>query len=304
MDAVHTEVFSKMPEKNGEIIFIDDGSGDKSYQVLKEIKEKQGEAVRVIKLARNFGQRSAIRCGLEFVRGKAAVVISADGQDPVHLIKRMLDLYFDGKHEIVIATRNARDESIYRKATSFIYCWLIKKLCFPKMPIGGFDFFLVGEVALSNMLSWYEPTGVTHAMVLSLGFDPQYVYYTRRARKFGKSKWKFGNKITTLLDAVLGNSFAPIRFISLLGLCFASAGFVYALRIFLNYLAHGHPIEGWSPIMIVILTMGGFQLCMLGLIGEYLWRTMSLCRRRPGFFIEKILGSSEKCDKVPIMIHE
>lgn len=283
------EVFQRLSGVVGEIVFVDDGSGDASYAVLEQLQASHPQRVRVIRLSRNFGQLNAIWCGLIHARGRATAVVSADGQDPAEYVREMLEMILRENKEVVICTREDREESAWRKFTSGCFYRLMQNLCFPNMPIGGFDFFSLGEKARVALLRNYQSHGFLQGQILRLGFDPCIIPYTRRARVHGRSRWTFAKKLTYLLDGVIGYSFLPLRLMSLFGVLIALLGFLYALFILLMRITLGNPIEGWAPLMIVILVMGGVQMVMLGIIGEYLWRTKAQVTAEPPYIIESIL---------------
>lgn len=283
------EVFQALPDLTGEVVFVDDGSGDQSYAVLQKLRAVHLDRIRVVKLSRNFGQVNAIWCGLTHARGRATAVISADGQDPSEKIREMLDQCCRNGAEIVICTRAGRDESAWRKFSSGIFYWLMHKLCFSNMPLGGFDFFALGAKARAALLTTYQQHGFLQGQILRLGFAPIFLEYHRRVREQGQSRWTFAKKITYLLDGVIGYSFFPLRAMSILGVFMALAGFLYALIVLIFRLAFGNPIQGWAPLMIVILLIGGVQMLMLGIIGEYLWRTKAQVTAEPPYIVETIL---------------
>ncbi len=288
-EELNREVFQTLPNLTGEIVFIDDGSGDGSYDVLTELQAAHPDRIRVIKLSRNFGQVNAIWCGLTHARGRATAIISADGQDPAKYVRIMLLENLNSGKEIVICTREDRDESAWRKLMSGCFYWLMQKLCFPNMPVGGFDLFVLGKTARATLLRNYQSHGFLQGQILRMGFDPRIIQYSRRAREHGRSRWTFARKLTYLLDAVIGYSFLPLRMMSLVGVLMALAGFIYALVVLVHRLMLGNPIQGWAPLMIVILVIGGVQMMMLGIIGEYLWRTKAQVTAEPSYVVETIL---------------
>jgi len=293
-EGLHREVLQGH-ERAGRILFVDDGSGDGSYAVLRALHAEYGDLIRVVKLSRNFGQVNAIWCGLTMAEG-VAVVMSADGQDSPRDARRLLDAYFGQDCEVVVATRSSRDESAYRRWTSAVFYWLMRHLAFPEMPDGGFDFFLVGPRARAALLKRYHYHGFLQGQLLSLGFPRVAIAADRRARQHGRSRWTFSRKVTYLLDGILGYSFLPIRGMSLGGVLVALLGFAYAALIFVKRLLWGHPIEGWTPLMIVILVLGGLQMLMLGALGEYLWRTFAHVRATPPYVIEEVLDGRSRCE--------
>ena len=288
-DELDREVFQRLSDLSGEIVFVDDGSGDESFKVLTDLQQNHSDRVRVVKLSRNFGQINAIWCGLTYARGRATAVISADGQDPAVMIREMLEKCCRDGEEVVICARAGRDESAWRKLSSGVFYWLMHKLCFSNMPLGGFDFFSLGEKARTALLGNYQQHGFLQGQILRLGFDPIFLEYHRRAREQGKSRWTLAKKLTYLLDGVIGYSFFPLRIMSVLGVFMAFAGFLYALIVLIFRLVFGNPIQGWAPLMIVILLIGGVQMLMLGIIGEYLWRTKAQVTAEPPYIVETIL---------------
>ncbi len=288
MDSIMNEVISRNPDLRFEVIFVDDGSGDRSFDELIRLREKNRKTIKIIKLTRNFGQVSAVIAGLSYAKGKCIVKMSADGQDPPAMINEMLKAHQEEHFEIVICARCGRDESWYRIITSRLFYRLMKKLSFPNMPQGGFDFALLSRKALDLMLKNKEAYPFLQGQILYLGFKPKILEYRRLKRIYGRSRWTFGKKLTYLIDGVMSYSFFPLRLISGTGVIVALLGFLYALIVFVGRLVWGNPVKGWAPLMIVILVMSGLQMLMLGIIGEYLWRTLAQVRNRDQYVIEAI----------------
>jgi glycosyltransferase involved in cell wall biosynthesis len=293
MASLKNDVIAQHPDLTCEVIFVDDGSGDGSLNELLRIREENPKIVKVIKLTRNFGQPKARLAGLSYAKGKCVATMSADGQDPAVLINEMLKAHFEEQFEIVICTRQGRDESWYRILTSRLFYALMKKLSFPNMPPGGFDFVLLGRRALDVLLRNQEAHPFFQGQILWMGFKTKFIEYRRLVRKVGRSHWTFGKKLTYLIDGVMSYSFLPMRLMSGMGILAALLGFLWALRIFINFMVRGNPVKGWSPLMIVILVMGGLQMLMLGVIGEYLWRTLAQVRNREPYIIETIYDDAD-----------
>ncbi len=290
MSSIKDDVLARNPNLRCEVIFVDDGSGDGSLEELLRLYEEDPGIVKVIKLTRNFGQVNALLAGFSHAKGECAIAMSADGQDPAVLINDMLRAYFEEQCEIVVCARQGRDESWYRVLTSRLFYALVRKLSFPNMPAGGFDFVLLGRRALDVLLSSREAYPFLQGQILWTGFKTKFLKYHRLERKAGQSRWTFGKKITYLIDGVMSYSFLPIRLMSAMGILFALLGLLYAVIIFVLKVAGGIPIEGWAPLMIVVLIMGGIQMLMLGVIGEYQWRTLGEARRRPRYIIDEVFG--------------
>jgi glycosyltransferase involved in cell wall biosynthesis len=287
-EEIRKKVEGKNKDKKYEIIFIDDGSNDGSLKELLEIKKNSPQLVKIIKFSRNFGQIKAIMAGYEFAKGRSVINISADLQDPPELMNAMLDYFFNDNYDIVIGERDSRDESLFRRISSGIFYQLIKTLSFPNMPKGGFDYVLVSNRVKNIILKNQETNPFFQGQVLWTGFNIKFIPYHRRKREFGGSRWSFGKKLTYLIDGVLSYSFSPLRLISITGIIIAFLGVLYAVVIFTLKLVAQIPTQGWAPIMITILCLSGFQMIMIGIVGEYLWRALDQVRGRQPYIIDKI----------------
>ena len=282
-------VIDKNPQYSCEIIFIDDGSTDNSFQVLNNLYEEYPELIVIVKLTRNFGTYPAIIAGYEKARGKCLINISADLQDPPELINEMLSSYFSENFNIVICHRSARDESAYRSITSKIFYSTIRKYCFSNMPKGGFDFALISHKVKKEILHDLEADFFLQGKILWTGYEIKFIPYKRLKRKEGKSQWTFSKKMKWFIDAVMSYSFFPIRFISLIGLIIALTGFFFALYILYARFFTENYVYGLTPIIMLILILSGFQLIISGVIGEYLWRTLSQTRNRVKYVIDEVI---------------
>ena len=164
----------------------------------------------------------------------------------------------------------------------------MKKLSFTNMPEGGFDFLLVSSTVKKLILNNMEANAFWQGQILWTGYKVKFIPYKRLNREIGESKWTFSKKMKYLIDGVLGYSFFPIRIMSILGMLISLSGFLYSLFIIIAKLTGNVPFQGWAPLMIIILMLSGFQMLMLGIIGEYLWRTLDEVRRRQLYVVENI----------------
>ena len=275
--------------KDYEIIFIDDGSEDSSLDEILKLKiEFPNENIKIIKFTKNFGQISAIRAGYSIATGNTVINISADLQDPPALINKMIEIHLNENYEIVVCTREAREESYFRRKTSSIFYKLMKYLSFNNMPEGGFDFVLISDKVKKAILNNSESNPFWQGQLLYLGYKIKFIPYTRQKREVGISRWTFSKKLKYLIDVVLSYSYLPVRLMSLIGLIVSLFGFIYAIVIVIAWYFGNVPFSGYAPIMVIVLVLSGFQMLMLGIIGEYLWRTLDQVRSRPPYIIEKI----------------
>jgi len=295
-DILIKEIFTKFPQLSFEIIYINDGSKDNSYAEIKKVKDKGGDKVKIINFSRNFGQVPAIYAGYEHAKGKAMLNIAADLQEPPELFIEIIESYLRTDAEIIAGNRIERDESNYRKITSSIFYNLLKKLSYKNMPKGGFDIILITQKVKDVILSLKDPNPFWQGQVLWTGFSVKFIPYSRKKRDSGISRWTLSKKIKYFLDGILNNSYAPLRFFSIVGIITFLLGIIYSLVIVIQYFNGGTPFDGWAPLMIVVLIFSGVQLIMLGLIGEYLWRTMELAKNKPLYVIEESIIDDKKED--------
>ncbi len=269
-----------------EFVLIDDGSNDNSYTEMVSVKNKYSNT-KLIKFTRNFGQISAIYAGYKNAKGKGILNIAADLQEPITLIEEIILSFIKEEAKIIAGQRIGRDESRYRKYTSLFFYNMMRKLSFERMPQGGFDIVLIDSQVRDILVNLDEANPFWQGQLLWTGYPVKFIPYTRLRRNVGKSKWSFSKKIKYLLDGVLSYSYAPLRFFSFIGIITFILGVIYSIYIVISFFLGGTPFKGWAPIMIVILLFSGLQLVMLGLIGEYIWRTLDQSKRRPPYIIEE-----------------
>ncbi|HNY03491.1 MAG TPA: glycosyltransferase, partial [Bacteroidales bacterium] len=241
--------------------------------------------------SRNFGHQLAVTCGMDAAKGDALIIIDVDLQDPPELMNDMLAAHYDRENpeEIVICTRSSRDESVLRTLPSHLFYRLMRTLTFRNMPEGGFDYVLISRKVLDTAILHSESNPFWQGQILWSGYQPRILSYRRMKRKSGKSRWTLGKKTKYLIDGVMSYSYFPIRLMTIMGTLIALAGFVYAIIIVIAKMFGNVPFKGWAPIMVLILVLSGIQMLMLGIIGEYLWRTLDQVRKRPHFIIEKVI---------------
>ena len=266
-----------------EFVFINDGSDDNSMGELLELHHKD-QNVKVLSFSRNFGQAAAIIAGYTEVTGDAAVNMSADLQEPVELIEEMIAKWQSG-NEIVICHRIDREDGFIANNTSKVF-YRLMQYANPKMPDGGFDFILMDRKALDAINRIDERNRFIQGDILWLGFNTVFIPYNRLKRTIGKSQWTFSKKLKYFIDGLLNTSYIPIRLMSVLGIGFSIFGFLYSIVIAYSRFINNTPFNGYAPIMIAILIIGGLIMMMLGIIGEYVWRTYDETRKRPLYIIK------------------
>jgi dolichol-phosphate mannosyltransferase len=271
-----------------EYILVDDGSKDNTWNELVKFQSQFPDKVKVVKLASNVGSYNAFLAGLHYATGDCNVLLTADLQDPPELIPKMFQYWSKGI-KLVIANREDREESLGQKLFSNFYHSLIKKFAIKDVPSGGFDLVLFDKQLRDHLIQINEKNTNQIYLLAWLGYDYVNIPYTRRKRDIGRSRWTISKKIKLFIDSFVSFSFMPVRLITILGCVFGLIGFAYALFIVIAKLTGNVPIQGWATNMIVLLLVSSFQMISLGVIGEYLWRTLDASRNRPNFIVDKVL---------------
>jgi glycosyltransferase involved in cell wall biosynthesis len=271
-----------------EVIFVDDGSRDSSWERILEITHVWRNA-RGVRLTRNFGSQMAILAGLREAKGDAVAVLSADLQEPPELLPDMVQAWRRGA-TAVLAVRRSRPESWGSRAASRIYYRTLRRLAFPTMPDGGFDCFLIGRSAIEFLIQSHEIHTSLPGLILWGGFPAALVPYDRVVREEGRSRWTLAKKLKYFIDSVISFSYAPMRWMSVAGTVLALVSFAYAAFLIFFRLIHGQIIQGWTTTMVVLAFLSGVQLLSLGILGEYLWRTLDAARARQEYLVRDRTG--------------
>ncbi len=274
-----------------EFIIVDDGSTDNAFSLLSKIS-KEDTRFKIIKFSRNFGSHAACLAGLMNARGDACAFISADMQEPPEVIPDLIAQWEKGC-DVVMGQREGDAVSLLSK----VYARLVQKFALKTMPEKGTDVFLIDRKVAEAVAEMKEKNTSIFGLILWSGFRQSFVPYRRQERKKGISKWTFGKKIKLFIDTFVSFSYFPIRLISLLGILFACIGFIYASIVIFNRLFFAQPIEGWTSLMVALLVVSGVQMLMLGMVGEYLWRSFDETRNRPPFIINQKIGFDEEKDR-------
>lgn len=269
-----------------EIWIVDDHSTDGTAQQLRRICEEK-TAYHFVRLAANSGSHVAILAGLQHTSGDCVAVLAADLQDPPELLPKMLAQWEAGQH-VVWAVRDEREGiSRMEKATSNLFYALLNQFSEVKLPPTGADFSLLDRRVVDALLQSVGPNPSLGLEIARLGFKQVEIPYTKAAREYGQSKWNLRSKLKAFVDAFVTTSYMPLRLMSYTGIVASTLGFLYAILIIFFRLFNIVRVDGWATLMVIVLVFGGVQMVMLGVIGEYLWRTLEQARRRPLFFVEE-----------------
>lgn len=293
LELLYADMKEKILHKLGdyEIVFVDDGSGDDSWRIMNEIRLGD-ENVKCVKLSRNFGEHAAILAGLSRCSGDCAVTKQADLQEDSELILELYESWKRG-NKVVYAVREERDDPALKKFFANIYYTIVRKFIDKNMPRGGFDCYLLDRQVIEVLLGMEEKNSSLTLQVLWVGFSPDLVYFHRKEREIGKSRWTFAKKFKLVMDSMMSFSYFPIRFMSTVGIICAIIAFIWIIEVIVERLVVGTPIAGWASLMCLVLFSTGLILLMLGILGEYLWRTLDAGRKRPPFIIDETTGVAD-----------
>ena len=271
-----------------EIIFVDDGSTDDTVGRIMAVRENDPR-VCVIQLSRNFGSYAAIKAGFDYSRGQACISISADLQDPPELFRQFAALWQEGYH-IVWGVREQRDDPWTKKMLASLFYRLVRRLALADLPDHGMDCGLFDRKVVDVFRKIHDRNSITFMTIYWMGFRQARIPYHRESRQFGTSKWPLGKRIKSALDVITAFSYLPVRLSSYLGLFISTIALVGAVIVLFDKLVLGIGEWGWPSLMITMLFLGGVQMLMLGIIGEYLWRINTEVRDRPQYIVMNQVG--------------
>jgi len=269
-----------------EIVFVEDGSGDNSWEIMNKLRE-QDENIKCVKLSRNFGEHAALLAGLSACSGDCAVTKQADLQEDSTLILEMYESWKRG-NKVVLAVRKERKENKVKVFFANMYYAIIRKLVNKNMPSGGCDCYLVDRKVIEVLERLDEKNSSLTLQVMWVGFKTDMIYFVRQDREIGESRWTLSKKVKLVMDSVMSFSYFPLRFMSGLGIVFDLLAVVLLVSVLIEKITKGTPIEGWASLMCVLLLASGMIMLMLGVLGEYIWRTLDAARTRPPYIVDEV----------------
>ncbi|WP_342528354.1 glycosyltransferase family 2 protein [Chryseomicrobium sp. FSL W7-1435] len=285
------EVTATLPTYSFEYLFINDGSKDRTFELLCEFNAAH-PSVSVVNLSRNFGKEAAMLAGFDYIKGDAVVIIDADLQDPPELIPDML-AYWEEGYEDVFAKRKSRDgETFFKKWSSGRYYRILEKLSDVPVQRDTGDFRLLDRKCITALQSLRESKRYTKGMFSWIGFRKKEILFDRDARAAGDTKWNYLKLFNLALDGITSATIAPLRFASWSGIGISILAFLYIIFIVVRTILYGEPVAGYPSMMAVILFLGGVQLLSLGIIGEYLGKIFFETKKRPVYFLDVYLPAN------------
>ena len=272
-----------------EIIFVNDGSKDNTKQVCLDLKEND-ENIFVVEFSRNFGKEAAILAGLNVCRGDYVVLMDADLQDPPSLLPELYSLVVQGEYDSAATYRvNRKGEPPIRSFFARTFYKLINKMIDVEIVDGARDYRLMNREMVDAVLSLNEYYRFSKGIFPWVGFKTKYLEYENVERVAGETKWNFWSLFKYAIDGIVNFTTAPLRIATVLGTLVSLFGFIFMLFIVFKAIIVGDPVAGYPSMIAIICLLGGIQLLVIGIMGEYLGRTYMETKCRPNYIIKEIL---------------
>lgn len=273
-----------------EIVFVDDGSGDRTFQELQKLYDAQACPVSVVRFSRNFGKESGLYAGLEHARGEYVSLIDADLQQRPELVRQMVEILDEKpEYDVVAAYQDKRGDG---KILSFFkkgFYSLINRMSTVKLHADASDFRTFRRKVADSILRLPEYHRFSKGIFAWVGYNTCFIPYTACERAAGTTKWSFKKLFRYAIDGIIGFSTAPLRLATYTGLLAAFASLVYLIIVVVQKLAWGIDVPGYATIIVLILFLGGLQLFCLGLIGEYVGKIFEQSKHRPVYLAQTVL---------------
>jgi len=281
-----SQVLSSIPESS-EIVFIDDGSSDNTWDLLQQLPVSASEH-QCIRLSRNFGKEAAMTAGLEQARGLAVILLDADLQDPPELIPQMLQAWREGFDVVNMKRRKRVGESWFKRLSAAAFYRVINGMAESPVPENVGDFRLISRQVVDSINTLPERNRFMKGILSWPGFSQTEILFDRDPRHLGETKWNYSKLIGLAMDGITSFSIKPLRLATWAGLLTALSAFTYGGWVFLKTVLWGGEVAGYPSLMIVQVALAGVQLLALGLIGEYLGRVFMEVKQRPIYLIREV----------------
>ena len=274
-------------ENSFEIIMVDDGSQDNSWNLVQQLHAKD-QRLKGLKFSRNFGHHYAITAGLDFAKGNGVILMDGDLQDKPEEIVKLYDKFKEG-YDLVYGIRNNRKDNPVKKAFAALFWWSINKVADVKMPENQTMLRILRREMVDSLKEMKEYSRFIHGMMAWTGFDVTQIEVSHAARMKGTSKYDIKNQIRLALYAVTSFSIMPLRLAAILGILTSILSFTVGVYFILKKMMFGFPVSGWASIMVSVFFMGGVQLLVLGTFGEYLGKVYKQTQNRPMYILKEVL---------------
>lgn len=285
LDAVLSELIQMGAIAVGNVYFIDDGSNDRTWGLIEEFADTNSH-MHGIKLSRNYGHQRALLAGLLNVQGDAVISLDADLQDDLGAIPEMLAVHAAGAEIVYGVRRHRRADAWLKRVTAEVYYRLLQGIGV-RLIFNHADYRLLGRKAIEALRSYKEANLFLRGVIPELGFSSALVYYDRRERFAGTSKYPFSKMVALAIEGITSFSDVPLKLITMLGLLISAVSFVFAVWALWVRITNPAAVPGWASTVIPLYMLGGVQLLCTGVVGQYMAKIYLETKSRPRFIIEK-----------------
>lgn len=269
-----------------EILYIDDGSRDKTAEAVKKLREKD-ERVHLLSFSRNFGKEAAIYAGLEHSHGDWVVLMDVDLQDPPSLLPEMYSWLEQGYDSVATRRVSRKGEPPIRSLFARLFYKLMKKISKTEIMDGARDYRLMTRQMADAVLSMQEYNRFTKGIFGWVGFQTKWLEYENVERAKGETKWSFWKLLVYSVDGILAFSTVPLLFASVMGVLFCALAFIMIIFVIVRKLIFGDPVSGWASQVCIMLLIGGVQFFCTGILGQYLAKTYMEVKKRPIYLVKE-----------------
>lgn len=270
-----------------EVVFVVDGSPDRSHAVLAQRLPRLAVKSQLLLLSRNFGAFQAVTAGLAAAKGEFLAVMAADLQEPPELMIRFYQLLERDEADVVFGTRESRADPLLSRLMAEAFWHVYRRFVLRDMPHGGLDVFGCNRRVRDELLRFRESNTNLIALLFWVGFRRAFIPYQRATRTDGKSGWTFSKKFRYLLDSVFNFTDLPIRMLLLAGAVGLTWAVVWALIVFVSKIVGNIPVPGYTALVLAVLFFGALTTFGLGVVGQYLWLTLQNSRGRPNYIVSR-----------------
>ena len=281
-----TSAFFREKEIEIEILYIDDGSKDKTVAEVKKLRA-QDEHVRLISFSRNFGKEAAIYAGLQKAKGDFVVMMDADLQDPPSLLPEMYGYIEQGYDSVATRRATRKGEPPVRSFFARLFYRIMNKISRTEIIDGARDYRLMTRQVVDSILAMSEYNRFSKGIFGWVGYETKWLAYDNIERKKGKTKWSFWKLFLYSLDGILAFSTVPLAIASIMGVLFCVLAFLLIIVTIIRKLAYGDPTSGWPSLVCIISLVSGVQLFCLGIVGQYLSKTYMEVKKRPIYLVKE-----------------
>lgn len=288
-----TNLINSIKNYEFEVLFINDGSRDKTLEIIKELRKKD-ERFCYVNLSRNFGKEVAMMAGLDYAKGDAVIFIDADLQDPPELIPELIKYWEEGYDDVYAKRKSREGETFFKKFTSKLYYQVLQKLSKVEIQKDTGDFRLLDRRCVNALRKLRESQRCSKSMFSWIGYNKKEVLFDRDARVAGKTKWNYKKLVDLAIDGITSFTTSPLRLSTYISIpTFIILG-VYFIYVIIKSFVVKEAIQAYQAIILLILFFSGIQILLFGIVGEYLGRIFNETKNRPLYLVDEYNGEKEK----------